>query len=247
MTHGSLMLVADSQDGPRGASKTFVEGMLMIMASRDFGGQNHFQINAMLSPDAFMGKSGYPLLLQTGETADGVTPLVDHQHPHDLLMGLTARLTHDVAGGAVFVEAGYPGEFAFGPVAFMHRASGESFPNGADQPPLARQRPHHHGRGHRGGNAWTGDDRDVALHRPRTRRKPLPTLIPVRTRFDSGAFHMAGDAGCDGAGLMGAAGQSGGVGRPNVNLIKHSLSVSYGHDFFGAAGWIRPWRGDANG
>lgn len=128
MTHGSLTLAADDQEGPRGGSKTFVEGMVMIMAGRDLGNDNSLQIDAMLSPDAVMGKRGYPLLLQTGETADGVTPLIDRQHPHDLLMGLTARLTHDFNGGSVFVEAGYPGEFAFGPVAFMHRASGDSFP-----------------------------------------------------------------------------------------------------------------------
>ena len=42
----------------------------------------------MLSLDPFMGKSGYPLLLQTGETANGVTPLMDRQHPHDFVMEL---------------------------------------------------------------------------------------------------------------------------------------------------------------
>ena len=46
----------------------------------------------MLSPDPFMGKRGYPLLLAAGETADGVTPLVDRQHPHDLFMELSASL-----------------------------------------------------------------------------------------------------------------------------------------------------------
>ena len=49
-------------------------------------------LRAMLSPDPFMGKSGYPLLLAAGETADGVTPLVDRQHPHDLFMELSASL-----------------------------------------------------------------------------------------------------------------------------------------------------------
>ena len=37
-----------------------------------------------------MGARGYPLLLASGETADGVTPLVDRQHPHDLFMELSA-------------------------------------------------------------------------------------------------------------------------------------------------------------
>ena len=42
----------------------------------------------MLSLDPLMGPAGYPLLLQTGETANGVTPLIDRQHPHDLFMEL---------------------------------------------------------------------------------------------------------------------------------------------------------------
>ena len=39
------------------------------------------QLRAMLSPDPAMGKRGYPLLLASGETADGTTPLVDRQRP----------------------------------------------------------------------------------------------------------------------------------------------------------------------
>ncbi len=129
MTHGQLSAVADNQSGPRGGDKNFIEGMVMIMASHAFDARDTIALVAMLSPDAFMGKNGYPLLLQTGETADGIHPLVDRQHPHDLFMGLTATLTHRFDGDAkAFFTAGYPGEFAFGPTAFMHRASGEDFP-----------------------------------------------------------------------------------------------------------------------
>ena len=72
-----------------------------------------------------MGKDGYPLLLQTGETADGRTPLIDRQHPHDLVMELSASWAHRLSGtDSLFVYAGYPGEPAFGPPAFMHRLSG---------------------------------------------------------------------------------------------------------------------------
>ncbi|MBW8732708.1 MAG: hypothetical protein JF571_00070 [Asticcacaulis sp.] len=68
-------------------------------------------------------------MLQSGETANGTTPLVDRQHPHDLFMGLTAKLTHRFSDDAsVFGSVGYPGETPFGPTAFMHRASGEDFP-----------------------------------------------------------------------------------------------------------------------
>jgi hypothetical protein len=71
-----------------------------------------------------MGPSGYPLLLATGETADGKTPLVDRQHPHDLFMELSASYSYKLTlDDSVFVYAGLPGEPAFGPPAFMHRLS----------------------------------------------------------------------------------------------------------------------------
>jgi hypothetical protein len=71
-----------------------------------------------------MGASGYPLLLATGETANGRDPLVDRQHPHDFFMELSASASQEIAtNSTVFVYAGLPGEPAFGPPAFMHRES----------------------------------------------------------------------------------------------------------------------------
>ncbi|MDI7774268.1 hypothetical protein [Asticcacaulis sp. EMRT-3] len=129
MAHTAITFAADDQQGPRGGSKSFVEGMAMIMASHALNDSTDLDLQAMLSPDAFMGKNGYPLLLQTGETADGVHPLVDRQHPHDLFMGLTATVTHRFDGDmSGFVRVGWPGENGFGPQAFMHRPSGENFP-----------------------------------------------------------------------------------------------------------------------
>jgi hypothetical protein len=82
----------------------------------------------MLSPDPLMGKKGYPLLFQTGETADGETPLVDRQHPHDAFMELATTYSVRLGRGSVFGYAGLPGEPALGPPAFMHRASGIAIP-----------------------------------------------------------------------------------------------------------------------
>jgi hypothetical protein len=127
-SHATLTFASDNQEGPRGGYKNFVAGMAMVTATRPLGGNRSLALEAMLSPDAFMGRNGYPLLLQTGETADGQHTLVDRQHPHDLFMGLSATLTQKFDGGSAFLSAGYPGEFAFGPTAFMHRRSGESFP-----------------------------------------------------------------------------------------------------------------------
>ena len=124
MFHGMLNGVYDTQGGPRGADKAFVSGMIMGVASRDVGGRGRLQLRAMLSPDPFMGANGYPLLLATGETADGRTPLVDRQHPHDLVMELSASYSYRLTGTvSAFLYAGLPGEPAFGPPAFMHRLS----------------------------------------------------------------------------------------------------------------------------
>jgi hypothetical protein len=125
MAHGYATLVYDDQGGARGDRKTFLGDMLMGMASRPLG-PGRLGLRAMLSTEPWtIGRAGYPLLLQTGETANGVTPLVDRQHPHDLFMELSASYRHDTAAdGSVFVYAGLPGEPALGPPAFMHRFSG---------------------------------------------------------------------------------------------------------------------------
>lgn len=125
MLHGTVWGVYDSQSGPRGGDKFFAPGMVMGMARRDFSGGDTLQLRAMLSPDPFMGRSGYPLLLASGETADGATALIDRQHPHDLFMELSASYSHKFdAEDSAFLYFGYPGEPALGPPAFMHRASG---------------------------------------------------------------------------------------------------------------------------
>ncbi|HEY2751234.1 hypothetical protein [Phenylobacterium sp.] len=124
MFHGVLNGVYDKQEGPRGDEKAFVSGMLMGMAQRPVGEPGTLQLRAIVSPDPLMGKSGYPLLLASGETADGKTPLVDRQHPHDLFMELSASYSRKLsAGDSAFIYAGLPGEPAFGPPAFMHRLS----------------------------------------------------------------------------------------------------------------------------
>jgi hypothetical protein len=128
MGHALINGVYDSQGGSRGGSKFFVPGMLMGMAERDFGDAT-LGFRAMLSPDPFMGANGYPLLLATGETADGRTPLVDRQHPHDLFMELATTYSYKLsANSSWFLYAGLPGEPALGPSAFMHRTSGMDIP-----------------------------------------------------------------------------------------------------------------------
>lgn len=123
MGHAQLNGVYDWQEGPRGDKKTFVSGMLMGMVRRNLE-DGALQFRAMLSPDPFMGKRGLPLLLASGETADGRTPLIDRQHPHELVMELSGSYSYQLSESrGLFVYAGLPGEPAFGPPAFMHRQS----------------------------------------------------------------------------------------------------------------------------
>jgi hypothetical protein len=121
MAHGVLNLVYDRQSGPRGDDKAFASGMLMGMARRPLG-NGTVQFKAMLSPDPLMGPRGYPLLLASGETANGRDRLIDRQHPHDFFMELSGSVSQNIGkDSSLFVYAGLPGEPAFGPPAFMHR------------------------------------------------------------------------------------------------------------------------------
>jgi hypothetical protein len=124
MLHANLFGVYDQQGGKRGGDRGFFGGMLMASASRDLGAADRITFRTMLSPEPLMGKRGYPLLLASGETADGKAPLIDRQHPHDLFMELSASWSHQLdAKSSVFLYGGLPGEPAFGPPAFMHRLS----------------------------------------------------------------------------------------------------------------------------
>ena len=128
MLHGQLAVAWTSQEGPRGASEAFFTTMVMASGERTLG-PGTLILRAMLSAEPALGPEGYPLLLQTGETADGLSHLVDRQHPHDLPMELAAAYRLPLgARAAIFLYAGLPGEPALGPPAFMHRPSGTPNP-----------------------------------------------------------------------------------------------------------------------
>jgi mono/diheme cytochrome c family protein len=124
MFHGFANAVYDDQGGKRGDEDVFGASMLMGIARRPVG-SGVLGLRAMLSGDpATIGKEGYPLLLQTGETANGRDALIDRQHPHDLWMELAASLSVIASDRSAFLYLGMPGEPALGPPAFMHRHSG---------------------------------------------------------------------------------------------------------------------------
>jgi hypothetical protein len=128
MVHGQADLIYDDQGGARGAVQTFSTSWLMFMARRQLG-EGALGLRFMLSGDPLMGRDGYPLLFQSGESGNGVLPLIDRQHPHDLLM--EAALSYSLnlsAHSSLFLYGGLPGEPALGPTAFMHRLSGMDDP-----------------------------------------------------------------------------------------------------------------------
>jgi hypothetical protein len=129
MVHGFANLIYDNQGGARGNRDVFSTNMLMGMAQRPLG-PGTFGARGMFSLEPLtVGRKGYPLLLQTGETDNGTTPLIDRQHPHDLFMELattySAPLTDE---SSVFGCLGWPGEPTLGPPTFMHRFSGMDNP-----------------------------------------------------------------------------------------------------------------------
>lgn len=129
MGHATLDFAYTSQSGPRGDDKGFLAGMIMGSAQHRFDTGSALTLRGAISPDPLMGKTGYPLLLAAGETADGAEPLIDRQHPHDLFMELSATYSHQIGDRqSLFVYAGLPGEPAFGPGAFMHRPAAEVNP-----------------------------------------------------------------------------------------------------------------------
>ena len=91
MLHGNANVIYNKQGGRRGDDKFYLAGHLIAAARRPLG-NGTLQFRTILSPDPLMGKRGYPLLLQSGETADGETRLIDRQHPHDLIRRIVGQL-----------------------------------------------------------------------------------------------------------------------------------------------------------
>ena len=128
MQDGVVFAEFNHQGGPRGGDEFVVPHWWMGMASRDTS-RGRLTFTSMLSFDpATVGKNGYREIFQVGEALNG-RPLIDRQHPHDLLMQLAAVWRTPITTSTGFTLAGGPaGEPALGPVAFMHRASAADNP-----------------------------------------------------------------------------------------------------------------------
>jgi len=104
------------------------QNWLMTTLSRSFGSASQLRIDAMFSFEPFTLRDiGSPQVFQTGETYQGA-PLIDYQHPHDLIMNLGAEYSRSLGAATVVVEGYLVGPAPIGPPVFMHR------PSAADNP-----------------------------------------------------------------------------------------------------------------
>jgi hypothetical protein len=129
MFHYNLFAGVNRQGGPRGVTKVESTNWFMPIAYHKLG-KGTLQLRGMFSAEPFtVPQGGSPLLFQTGETYKGQA-LIDHQHPHDLSMELSAQYTLPLGErGTWFTYFGYPGEPALGPVTVLHRLSASENPS----------------------------------------------------------------------------------------------------------------------
>jgi hypothetical protein len=129
MLHGQASISYANSPEPRGDRQTYVTDRLGAAAARRLG-RGVLEARVMASAEPLMGPQGYPLLLQTGESADGLIPLRDRQHPHDVLMELAVAYRWPIDPDVeLFVYLAPVGAPAVGPTPFLHRASGRDFPS----------------------------------------------------------------------------------------------------------------------
>ncbi len=129
MFMGAGFLVDTQQSGPRGGDKLYSTNSFMASAEHRAGKKGAFDVDLMLSLEpATITDRRYPLLFQTGETAYG-SPIVDGQHPHNLIMGLGFHYIRELgASTRLEVYVAPVGDPALGPLAYPHRASAEELP-----------------------------------------------------------------------------------------------------------------------
>ena len=82
----------------------------------------------MLSLEPFsLADIGSPQAFQTGETYNNA-PIIDYQHPHDLVMELGVELTRAAGRATAGLTAALVGTPPIGPVPYMHRPSATENP-----------------------------------------------------------------------------------------------------------------------
>jgi hypothetical protein len=103
------------------------QNWLMLMGRRGLG-RGELALSGMMSLEPFtLRKLGSPQVFQTGEMYRG-GPIIDYQHPHDLLMEFGARYRMQRNAVGIEIEGDLVGSPALGPTPFMHRSSARDNP-----------------------------------------------------------------------------------------------------------------------
>jgi hypothetical protein len=127
MLMGQAFVADVQQTGPRGRDKFYSTNWFMTSAIHR-AGRGSFMVQLMLSLEPLtVTDRRYPELFQTGETAYG-RPIVDGQHPHNLIMGIGLQYARPVGDNILQFYVAPVGDPALGPVAFPHRASALELP-----------------------------------------------------------------------------------------------------------------------
>ncbi len=104
------------------------QNWLMTSLAKSFGSASHLRIEAMFSFEPFtLQDIGSPQVFQTGETFGGA-PIVDYQHPHDLIMNLGAEWSRSIGASTLSLQGWAVGPAPIGPPVFMHRPSAAENP-----------------------------------------------------------------------------------------------------------------------
>jgi len=111
----------------RGGDKLYSTNWGMLGAQHALTGGT-VMLRTMLSLEpATITDRRYPELFQVGETAYG-QPIVDGQHPHNLLMEIGAMDAYTIGKTVLNLYYAPVGDPALGPTAFPHRASAAELP-----------------------------------------------------------------------------------------------------------------------
>ncbi len=129
---GNIFGVAASESGPRGRHAFTGPDMVMADLGASVGARHFFNLDFMGTAERWtFPRMGNPELFQIGERGANGEPFIDAQHPHSSpIMGLTFSDTIALAENDSLKLSFAPrGESGDGPIAFMHRVTGEVNPD----------------------------------------------------------------------------------------------------------------------
>ncbi|HXL73923.1 MAG TPA: hypothetical protein VN963_09900, partial [bacterium] len=133
MLHGYSFFETIAEEGPRGRADFSAPNMFMADLGTTLDDRQYLNLDVMLTSDLWtVPPTGTPELLQIGENQADGQPFVDAQHPHSSpIMGLTLSDTISLGDdkSSLKLFAAPRGESTDGPVAFMHRITGEVNPD----------------------------------------------------------------------------------------------------------------------